>query len=105
MTMESQGTSKKSLPLHGKATPKLDVDIEAEMRAYEESERERLGIKKDRAQWVDNMLKPEMKKSERKNVTLLVSGLTAAQDFLVEGALRGIGYNVKYFGISTNDGL
>lgn len=51
------------------------------------------------------MLKPEMKKSERANVTLLISGLTAAQDFLVEGALRGVGYNVKYFGMSDNAGL
>jgi hypothetical protein len=43
--------------------------------------------------------------AERANVTLLISGLTAAQDFLVEGALRGLGYNVEYFGMADNAGL
>ena len=37
----------------------IDVDVEAELRAFEEAERERLGIKAERRQWVDNMLKPE----------------------------------------------
>src|SRR6185436_1390160 len=67
--------------------------------------RERLGIKAERRQWVDTMLTPTMKKAERKNVTLLISGLTAAQDFLCEGALKGQGYNVYYFGMSNNAGL
>jgi predicted nucleotide-binding protein (sugar kinase/HSP70/actin superfamily) len=96
---------KRSLPLAESVRASKDVDIEAELRAFEEAERERLGIKAERRHWVDNMLKPEMKKSERANVTLLISGLTAAQDFLVEGALRGVGYNVQYFGISDNAGL
>src|SRR4029077_16504353 len=85
--------------------PASDVDIEAELRAFEESERERLGIKTERRQWVDNMLQPAMTKKERAHVTLLISGLTAAQDFLCEGALRGLGYNVHYFGVSDNKGL
>src|SRR6266545_6149620 len=83
----------------------VNVDVDAELRAYEEAERDRLGLRRERKQWVDGMLKPKMTKSERQNVTLLISGLTAAQDFLVEGALRGVGYNVKYFGMSNNAGL
>lgn len=83
----------------------IDIDIEAELRAFEEAERERLGLKADRRQWADNMLKPMMTKKERENVTLLISGLTAAQDFLCEGALRGLGYKVHYFGMSDNAGL
>jgi predicted nucleotide-binding protein (sugar kinase/HSP70/actin superfamily) len=108
MTMHqplSSEKSKKSLPLIANKKVADDVDIEAELRAFEEAERERLGIKAERRQWVDGMLKPAMKKSERKNVTLLISGLTAAQDFLCEGALRGLGYNVNYFGMSNNEGL
>jgi predicted nucleotide-binding protein (sugar kinase/HSP70/actin superfamily) len=83
----------------------LDLDIEAELRAFEEAERERLGIKAERRQWADNMLKPKMTKKERAHVTLLISGLTAAQDFLTEGALKGLGYNIEYFGMSDNAGL
>ena len=52
-----------------------------------------------RRQWADNMLDLKMTREERDHVTLLISGLTAAQDFLCEGALRGLGYNVRYFGI------
>jgi predicted nucleotide-binding protein (sugar kinase/HSP70/actin superfamily) len=82
-----------------------DVDVEAALRAFEESERERLGIKSDRAQWVDTMLKPKVRKAERESITILQSGLTAAQDFLVEGALSGLGYKVKYIGMADNDAL
>lgn len=111
--IENATTAKKSLPIVGapSTNAKARVDevdertIEEQLRFYEESERERLGLKNDRRQWVDTMLDPQMKKSERANVTMLISGLTAAQDFLAEGALRGQGYNVEYIGMSDNAGL
>lgn len=92
--------------MNGGAKPsKLDADLEAELKAFEEAERERLGIKAERKQWADNMLDPKVRKTERENVTLLISGLTAAQDFLVEGALAGLGYKVTNFGTPDNAGL
>jgi|GEM_PF-41829 len=105
--MTQIATPKKSLPLvnGGQKRATVDEALEAELRAYEEAERERLGIQAERRQWVDSMLKPVMTKKERANVTILVSGLTAAQDFFVEGALRGLGYNVKFFGVADNAGL
>jgi len=104
--MTQIATPKKSLPLvNGGKKTSLDDALEAELRAYEEAERERLGIQAERRQWADSMLKPVMTKKERANVTILVSGLTAAQDFFVEGALRGLGYNVKFFGVADNAGL
>jgi predicted nucleotide-binding protein (sugar kinase/HSP70/actin superfamily) len=107
MTMQTVSTPKKSLPVIGaqKTAPDTDVDIEAELAAFEQAERERLGIKAERRQWADNMLKSTMTRKERDHVTLLISGLTAAQDFLCEGALRGLGYKVEYFGMSDNRGL
>ncbi len=95
---------KKSLPIAGKVET-LHEDIEKELEAYEQSERERLGMKKTRKQWVDSMLKPEMTRKERENVTLLIGGLTAAQDFLIEGALRGLGYKVEYMSCPDNAAL
>ncbi|MFO0601694.1 MAG: 2-hydroxyglutaryl-CoA dehydratase [Polyangiales bacterium] len=97
MVMETQAP-KRHLPLVG-APPApsavdADVDIEAAMREFERLERERLGLKESRQQWVDNMLNPEVARAEREGVTLLIGGLTKAQDFLVEGAFRGLGYNV-----------
>jgi predicted nucleotide-binding protein (sugar kinase/HSP70/actin superfamily) len=45
--------------------------------------------------WFDPMIDPQFKKSERASTTLLVSGLTAAHDYLVKGALTGLGYKVE----------
>ena len=82
-----------------------DIDIDAALLAFEEAERARLGIRAERQQWVDTMIRPEMKKSERDAVTILQSGLTAAQDFLVEGALSGLGYKVKNLSMADYDAL
>ena len=43
--------------------------------------------------------------AERESVTLLIGGLTAAQDFLIEGALRGLGYKVEYMSCPDNAAL
>jgi predicted nucleotide-binding protein (sugar kinase/HSP70/actin superfamily) len=102
-------TTKKSLPLVGKpSAPKQqlsDEELERALREHEESEKERLGLINERRQWVDTMTSPHMAKRERDSVTLLIGGLTAAQDFLAEAALRGLGYKVKVFGMPDNEGL
>jgi predicted nucleotide-binding protein (sugar kinase/HSP70/actin superfamily) len=111
--MQTTATPKKSLPIVAPHTTPADLDVEsasieameAELRAFEEAERERIGIKAERRQWADGMLKPKVSKKEKENITLLISGLTAAQDFLTEAALRGLGYKVDYFGMSNNEGL
>ncbi len=95
---------KKSLPIAGKLEA-LSEEMEKEIQAYEETERQRLGVKAARKQWVDTMMKSEMTKAERANVTLLIGGLTAAQDFLIEGALRGLGYKVEYMSCPDNAAL
>lgn len=107
MTMEPNINGRVRLPVVGSAPSRADgvVDVEAELRAWEEAERERLGLREGRRQWVDNMLKPKVTKKERDSITILIAGLTAAQDFLVEGALRGLGYKVKFIGMADNAGL
>jgi predicted nucleotide-binding protein (sugar kinase/HSP70/actin superfamily) len=107
MTMQTTTAAKKSLPIVAahRTAADLDIDVEAELRAFEEAERERLGIKAERRQWADTMLDPKMSKRERGSVTLLYSGLTPAQDFLIEGAVRGLGYKIRYYGMADNRGL
>jgi predicted nucleotide-binding protein (sugar kinase/HSP70/actin superfamily) len=85
--------------------PLTEDQIELALRAFEASERERLGLAAERRQWVDAMIDPNFTKAERPKITLLISGLTKAQDFLVEGALRGVGYNVENIGCPDNAGL
>jgi predicted nucleotide-binding protein (sugar kinase/HSP70/actin superfamily) len=70
------------------------VDLDAELRKFEEEERKRLGLDGKTEQWVEDMANLTFTKREKSNITLLVSGLTVAQDYFIEGALKGIGYNV-----------
>ena len=104
--------TKKSLPVIGGPgpgspvgdTPQMSAEeIEAELKAFEQSERERLGVKEARTAWVDGMTKPVFTSKERPKVNLLMGGLTAAQDFLMQGALAGIGYNAE--ALRTPDNL
>jgi predicted nucleotide-binding protein (sugar kinase/HSP70/actin superfamily) len=71
------------------------VDIEAELRAFEETERKRLGLDGKTEQWIEDMANLTFTKSERSKITILVSGLTMAHDYFVEGGLKGVGYNVQ----------
>jgi predicted nucleotide-binding protein (sugar kinase/HSP70/actin superfamily) len=83
-----------------------ELDIEAELKRFEEEEMARLGIApQGRNQWTDTMLKGEFTAKQRAHTTILVSGLTVAHDYFIEGALNGIGYNVTLIDAPTNDGL
>jgi predicted nucleotide-binding protein (sugar kinase/HSP70/actin superfamily) len=77
---------KKTLPV---------VDLEAELKKFEEEERKRLGLDGSTEQWIEDMANLTFTKREKKTITVLVSGLTVAQDYFIEGALKGIGYNVQ----------
>lgn len=76
---------KKSLPV---------LDIDQELKAFEEAERKRLNLDGVTEQWIEDMANLTFTKKERGHITVLVSGLTMAHDYFVEGALKGIGYNV-----------
>jgi predicted nucleotide-binding protein (sugar kinase/HSP70/actin superfamily) len=86
-------------------SPTSSIDIERELAAHEAAERDRLGLRTARRQWVDQMIDPRFTRAEREHVTLLGSGLTCAQDFLIEGALRGVGYKIKSIGAPDNAAL
>ena len=83
----------------------LDLDIEAELAKFEAEERARLGLEEKQEHWVDAMTTPEFTASQRAKTTLLVGGLTMAHDYLVEAALKGIGYEVKAIDVPDNESL
>ena len=75
---------KHRLPIYGQS--QLD-DIEAELAAFEAEERKRLGLDdEEKTFWTDEMIDADFKKSEKATITMLVGGLTVAQDFLIEAA-------------------
>ncbi|HEV3030447.1 MAG TPA: 2-hydroxyglutaryl-CoA dehydratase [Polyangia bacterium] len=91
------------LPILGETDGLLDID--AELRKLDE-EATRVGAPHVNAKhWVDEMVNPQFTKSQRAGTTLLVSGLTAAHDYLVKAALTGLGYNVEVIETPTNDAL
>lgn len=101
--MGTQNETKFRLPLAGAAENSIDID--AELAKFEEEERAKLGLKVDTNHWYDKMVSPEFTKSQRQETTLLISGLTAAHDYLVQGALSGIGYKVEVVDAPDNEAL
>ncbi len=80
--------NKRSLPIAGQAP----LDIERELAEFEATERARLGLEKEE-HWVEDMANLMFTKSERSKVTLLIGGLTMAQDYLIGAAFSHVGYN------------
>jgi predicted nucleotide-binding protein (sugar kinase/HSP70/actin superfamily) len=95
MNVESM-KSKRTLPV---------VDLDAELRKFEEEERKRLGLDAHTEQWIEDMANLTFTKKEKAHINILVSGLTMAHDFLIEGALKGIGYNVQMLDCPDNAAL
>ncbi|MGA7123981.1 MAG: 2-hydroxyglutaryl-CoA dehydratase, partial [Polyangiaceae bacterium] len=98
MSMQSNvvGLPRKSLPL---------IDMDAELRKFEEEERVRLGLDTKIDHWVEDMAGLTFTKREKAKITMLVGGLTIAHDYFVEAGLRGAGYNVQMLECPTNEGL
>jgi predicted nucleotide-binding protein (sugar kinase/HSP70/actin superfamily) len=95
MNVESM-KDKRSLPV---------VDLDAELRKFEEEERKRLGLDAHTEQWIEDMANLTFTKKEKAHINILVSGLTMAHDYLIEGALKGIGYNVQMLDCPDNAAL
>ena len=81
------------------------IDIEAELQRFEAEERAKLGLNQHEEHWRDSMIDPQFTAKERPNITLLVGGLTMAHDYLVEGTLKGLGYNTRKLECPDNDAL
>jgi predicted nucleotide-binding protein (sugar kinase/HSP70/actin superfamily) len=87
----------------GKTLAGTGLDLDAEIAKFEAEERKRLGLDGKVDQWIEDMVGLGFKKSERSKITLLVGGMTLAQDFLVEGGLKGVGYNVQMLDCPTTE--
>jgi predicted nucleotide-binding protein (sugar kinase/HSP70/actin superfamily) len=81
------------------------IDIEAELKAFEEEERKRLGLDKQQDQWIEDMAGLSFTKKEKEHITVLVSGLTVAHDTFVEATLKGLGYHVQMLDQPDNAAL
>ncbi len=98
MTQQIDLGTKRSLPLVS------DFDMDTELAKFEAEERARLGLGEEK-QWIEDMVNLGFTKREKGKITLLVGGLTMAHDFLVEGGLKNLGYNVLAMDVPDNAAL
>ncbi|HEX2568093.1 MAG TPA: 2-hydroxyglutaryl-CoA dehydratase [Polyangia bacterium] len=80
------------------------LDVDAELKKFEQEQMEALGIAEARPHWVDNNPQ-QFTKDQRAHTTILVGGLTMAHDMFIAAALRGIGYKVKAIDVPDNAAL
>lgn len=83
-------TNRVSLPIVGDASS----DIDAQLKAFESEERDRLGLGGEET-WVEEMAGKCFVKSEKSEVTILLGGLTSAHDELIAASLSSLGYNIS----------
>lgn len=105
MNQTSNNNDKKRLPLVDKKV--VDLDVDAELAKFEAEERARLGLDGQNQQWIEDMVDLKFTQGDRKkySTTILVSGLTMAQDYFAEGALKGLGYDVMHLECPDNEAL
>jgi predicted nucleotide-binding protein (sugar kinase/HSP70/actin superfamily) len=90
--METIHSSQKKLPILN--NDKLEFDVDAELKKFEEEQMAVLGLEPGREHWRDDN-PTRFTAQQREHTTILISGLTMAHDLFIQGALRGIGYKVK----------
>lgn len=71
---------------------------------YQRKLEEELDMAQKKEQWFDPIPR-HFRANEKDSTTLLVSGLTMAHDYLIEGALKGLGYQVKHMDCPDMDSL
>ncbi len=78
---------------------------ESELLRFQAEAERQLGLEEaKRVQWFDPVPRQFLMK-DRASTTILFGGLTMAHDYLVEGALAGLGYNVKHMDCPDSESL
>ena len=102
-TIQVEEKRRVRLPVIGKPE-QSGVDVDAILREFEAEQRAKLGLDKQHVQWRDEVHQ-RWTASQRPHTTMLCGGLTMAQDFLISGALEGIGYRVVPLDVPDQDAL
>src|SRR5689334_16201388 len=89
--MDTITSGTKKLPI---LNNKIELDVDAELKAFELEQMAALGLEPGKEHWRDDN-PTKFTASQRAHTTILISGLTMAHDFFLQGALRGIGYQVQ----------
>ncbi|MGM1050509.1 MAG: 2-hydroxyglutaryl-CoA dehydratase [Bacillota bacterium] len=78
-------------------------NLDDELRLFQEEQEQALGLAA-KHQWFDLVPRHFLSK-DKASTTILFGGLTMAHDYLVEGALSGLGYRVKHMDCPDSESL
>jgi predicted nucleotide-binding protein (sugar kinase/HSP70/actin superfamily) len=70
-------------------------EIESELKTFEAAERKRLGLESEPIRHWHDPNPREFTRRQREETTILIGGLTIAQDVLLQAALEAIGYRIE----------
>lgn len=91
-----------------KEVPKMNEtdhpSYEQELLRFQAEQELALGLQQEKAQWFDPVPRQFLMK-DKATTTILFGGLTMAHDYLVEGALKGLGYTVKHMDCPDTESL
>ena len=99
--MDTIQSGTKKLPI---LNNKIELDVDAELKQFELEQMAALGHEPGKEHWRDDN-PTKFVASQRAHTTILISGLTMAHDFFLQGALRGIGYKVQAIDCPDNVAL
>ncbi|NGM84806.1 2-hydroxyglutaryl-CoA dehydratase [Paenibacillus sp. 7124] len=81
------------------------LSLEEELLNFQKEQEKALGLDQvNKNQWFDPVPRQFLAK-DKSSTTLLFGGMTMAHDYLVEGALQGLGYRVKHLDCPDNESL
>lgn len=80
-----------------------EAELDAALEAFEATERARLGIE-EKDHYVERVERT-FTATQRDSTTILVGGLTLAQDTFIEASLKSLGYHVRAVDVPDNDAL
>ncbi|MBW5446932.1 2-hydroxyglutaryl-CoA dehydratase [Cohnella sp. CFH 77786] len=81
------------------------LSVEDKLLHYQKELEKELGLDQaERNQWFDPVPRQFLAK-DKTSTTILFGGLTMAHDYLVEGALQGLGYRVQHLDCPDNESL
>ena len=97
-------TSKENKAVKDSRQPDSLRSFEEALNRYQAEQEAKLGLDSSNAQWFDPVPRQFFAK-DKASTTILFGGLTMAHDYLMEGALKGLGYTVKHMECPDTESL
>lgn len=79
-------------------------NFEEELNQYQIKQEAELGLSQSKSHWFDPVPRQFFAK-DKESTTILFGGFTMAHDYLIEGALKGLGYTVKHMACPDTESL